>query len=466
MVGHPVFERKILKELEDWFNSGMRECIVLEGARQVGKSFAIERFLDSRFESHITLDFSLNPSLKGIFDGDLDVDGIIRKMKTHFTGFDPVPGKTAIFLDEIQACPNARTSLKSFSLDGRYAVISSGSLLGINYSKVPSYPVGYEHHLNLRSLDFEEFLWAMGIDGETIAYIRGCISSKSSIDRFILDKFNEYFRIFMTVGGMPAAVKSYLENRDIADARITHRNILSGYRNDIGKYSDERERNKIFACFDSIPLQLSKENKKFVYSDIKEAESPSARKYRSSIDWIEDAGIGTLCTNLSEPKMPFEERGNGSAFKLYMNDTGLLLSMMGDDVAHAAIKGDMRVNKGALAENAVAECLSKCGIDLHYFSKKNLAIDFIVPMGGEVVAIEVKSGNNRRSKSLDSIKENYGVKRRMKFEDSDVKVTSDGVEHYPLFAAAFADSMFEKYSLRADPGDAGDVNSRVKGLRR
>lgn len=370
MTNPPIFKRKILVELENLFDSGLRECSVIEGARQVGKSFIIEMFLKSKFESHITLDFTLNPELKQIFDGNLDVDGIIRKIRAQFPEFNPVPGKTAIFLDEIQACPNARTSLKSFSLDGRYAVISSGSLLGINYTKVPSYPVGYEHHMNLRSLDFEEFLWAMGIDEDAITYIRECISSKSPIDNFLLNKFNEYFRIFMTVGGMPAAVRSYLNNRDISDARTTHRNILSGYRNDIGKYSNERERNKIFACFDSIPLQLSKKNKKFIYSDIKDVDSPSARKYRSSIDWIENAGIGSICTNLSEPKMPFEERGNGSAFKLYMNDTGLLLSMMGDDVAHVAIKGDLRVNKGALVENAIAECLSKCGFDLHYFSKR------------------------------------------------------------------------------------------------
>ncbi len=457
-------KRKITEDLNKWADSESKECLVISGARQVGKSYSVEEFLQSRFESHLTIDFSIRPELKGVFDGDLDVNSIIKKLNLNFPDFRFEPKKTALFLDEIQMCPNARTSLKSFALDGRFAVIASGSLLGIDYSKVPSYPVGYERVMVMRSMDFEEFLWAIGIEEETISYIRTCISSKTEIDDFVYERISDYFRIFMTVGGMPEVVRNYISDNDIGSARSVQKKIVRGYRDDIGEYSAERERNKIFACFDSIPIQLSKENKKFAYSSIPNANSPSARKYRSSIDWINDAGIASLCTNLSEPKMPFEERSDGTSFKVYMNDTGLLMSMMDDDIVKAVIKGDTKVNKGAITENAVAENLLKCGFDLHYFSTASMGIDFIVSMHGSPVAIEVKSGNNRRSKSLTSIKENYHVNRRMKFENTNILTTEDGVEHYPLFASAFSDSMYVKQDLKAELKDADDVNKRVSKI--
>lgn len=463
MADGKILKRKITEELNDYLDSGEKECPVIKGARQVGKSFAIRDVLASRFGSLLEIDFNLRPDMKSLFDGGLDVDSIIRRMKVSFPGTDIVPGKTAIFLDEIQACPNARASLKSFSSDGRYTVVASGSLLGLDYADVPSYPVGYEHVMVMRSLDFEEFLWAIGIDDDTIRYVRGCISSKKPLDEVILRSMDDYYRTFIAVGGMPEAVKSYLKNKEVGDARMMQNDIVAGYRNDIGKYSKERERNRIFACFDSIPSQLSKENKKYIYAQVDDKAS-SGRKYRSSVDWIENAGIGVLCRNVSEPKMPLEEREDDSCYKLYMSDTGLLLSMMSDDVAHAVVKGDIRVNKGALTENAVAEGLTKCGFDLHYFAAKNLEIDFIVPMRGQVVAAEVKSGNNRRSKTLVSIKDNHGVKRRMKFENTNIVVTDDGVEHYPLFASAFADSMYDPYDLKMETADADEVNQRAKEM--
>lgn len=464
MNSEPVLRRKATKQIADWLDAGMKECLIVGGARQVGKSFTVISVLRERFESLLILDFAQDPGLTDIFRGDMSVDAIISRMKLRFPSFNPVPGNTAIFLDEIQSCPDARGSLKSFSLDGRYTVVASGSLLGLDYSSVGFYPVGYEHRIDMRSLDFEEFLWAIGVDDAVIAYIRDCISSKTPMDRYVADRVAADFRLYMSVGGMPEAVKSYIRTGDVAAARVTQRDIVTGYRNDIGKYSGERERNKIFSCFASIPRQLSKENKKFMYSSIEESSSPSARKYRSSIDWMENAGIINLCKNLAEPKMPFEERSGGSEFKVYMSDTGLLLSMFSDDVAHAVLKGDTRVNKGALTENVVAECLTKCGLDIHYFSKRSLEVDFITSMRGKVVAMEVKSGNNRRAKSLRSLKENYGVGRRVVFEETEICVTEDGVEHYPLFAAAFADSMYERYDLRFDRTDADRVNSRVKGL--
>ncbi len=459
-----VLRRKIDEELEKWANGPADKCLLIKGARQVGKSFSVEKFLSNHFNNHVTINFDIEPSLKEIFKGKTDIDSILDKINIHFKTH--IGSDSAIFIDEIQSCPEARTLLKTFALDGRVHVVASGSLLGLTFRNCPSFPVGYEHVVDMKSLDFEEFLWARGINEETISYIRECILSKEKIDEFILNSIEENFRIFCVVGGMPRAVVSYLETNNIEKVRQEQNDIMSGYRNDIGKYSEMKDRDRIFNTLDSIPIQLSRKKKKFMYSAIPDVSNASNRTYAYSIEWLINSGIVSQCNNISEPKLPIEERVIPNSFKIYMNDTGLLLSMMDYDVSHGILVKDTRVNKGGITENLTAECLIKSGKKLNYFERNNLELDFILVIKGIVTAAEVKSGNSKQAKSLRSAKENYNVKRRIKFENTNIYVDTEGVEHYPLFVSAFSDSLSETLDAIFIPPDTDEINDRMKALKK
>lgn len=443
-----MLRRKIYDELVQWMDADYRECLLVKGARQVGKTFIIDMFLKEHGIEHVKVDFSVDTDMADVFGRSLDVDTIIAEIALRRPGFKPVPGRTVLFFDEIQLCGRARSSLKSFATDGRYRVIASGSLLGLSYGGSDTVlPMGYEKVVELRSLDFEEFLWAIGIDDAAIGYIRKSIREKNPLSDSTVERISRYFNIYSVVGGMPEVVNRYLESKDIDDVREVQKKIIAGYRDDVKKYADPKDRDKIAACFDSIPIQLSQENKKFRYAMIDSDFVPTYATYESGINWMADAAVVEKAFNLSNPANPLAQFVKDKQFKLYMRDTGLLVCMLGIDVAHSIMTGDPRVNRGAVMENIVAQCLSSCGHTLYYYSNNSLEVDFITSMRGTVTALEVKSGNNTKAKSLRSIKENHGVKRRIKLERTDIRVTDDGIEHYPLFACAFADSMYEEYDV-------------------
>lgn len=463
MSEQKILERKIDGALKDWMDNRDHECLLVTGARQFGKTFTIEQFIEENSTSHITLDFELNPMLRDIFEGDSDVDRIISRIAVEYPEFRPIPGETILFFDEIQSCPDARRSLKQFAIDDRYRVISSGSLMGLQYRSGAQDPVGYERTMEMRSLDFGEFLWAIGIDRKVTDMIRDHIRNRMPIDTFISKKIEGYFTLFIAIGGMPRAITGYLATGQVGRAIDEKRKIIGGYRTDIGKYSQPSERDRIFRVFDSVPNDLSQENKKFMFSRIidDKATVPPGRRYLKAIQWLVDSGIVRRCEQIDNPHLPLETFSNGRSFKICAEDTGLLLATMGDEVTASILRGDLRVNKGAVMENEVAECLSKCGHDLYYFRNSIMGVDFITVMGGNVVAIEVKSGNNNRSKSLNSMKMRYGVKRRIKFERTDIHVSDDGIEHYPLFAAAFVDSMYDPPDLSFDLDGVDDINATM-----
>lgn len=454
-----ILKRKIDDELRGWLSSKYKECLVVKGARQIGKTFAIERFLKAEGVSFVKLDFVLDKRCRRVFEGDVRVDAMILKIR-DLLGFKAVPYESVIFLDEIQACPAARTLLKAFVLDGRYRVIASGSLLGMSRYKADDEdedededynPVGYEKVVRMHPLDFEEFLWAYGADPEVIAYVEERIRSKEPVDGLLLDSFSELFRLYVVVGGMPEAVTAYLMDHDVADARAVQKKIMEGYRDDVGKYAPQRIRDKVFAVFDSMPSQLAEENTKFRYSRIDAEFVPTYETYSTAINWLCDAMVAVRCWNLTEPKQPLKYKKRDNIFKVYMCDTGLLLSAMDDSVAKGILVGDARINKGGIGENIVAISIVRSGREPYYFATASMEVDFITVLGREVTAMEVKTGNNNRAKSLESVRDNYGVRRRMKFEKCNVHVSADGVEHYPLFAAAFIGCMAKKFDLRFEP---------------
>jgi len=440
VISFIMLKRKITDLFLKWKNTSDKNCLLVKGARQVGKTFIIDDFARKNYGNYIYINFEMMPGMKDVFDGDLDVDTLVRSLSIRFPKVKFEPGNILIFFDEIQSCPNARVSLKSFSVDGRFDVICSGSLLGLNYKEVSSYPVGYETVLELPSLDFEEFLWALGISDDNISYISDTIRKKEPIGNSILSKMNEYYRWYTLVGGMPKAVNKFMESNNFGEVLAVQQDIISGYLDDISKYAPESDKSRIRNILKSIPVQLGKSNKKFQYSDIIGWEPGSGSKiYGNGILWLHDAGIVNYCYNLQEPAAPLVSNIKFNSFKIYMKDTGLLMSMMEPGVRIAVSDGDLKINQGGVAENITADILSKKGISLMYFERKGkLEVDFVMNLDGNVTALEVKSGNNRQSKSLDVLmSEKYGLKRGIKLENTNVCVDNKGVEHYPLFAVSF-----------------------------
>ena len=381
------------------------------------------------------------PEYKSIFDGNLDIKTLIMKLEVTFPNINIVPNKTILFLDEIQSCPNARTALKSFALDGRIDVISSGSLLGLYYKEVTSYPVGYEKIIDLYPLDFEEFLLGVGIKEETINYAKECFEHMMPMDEYILKQLAEQFKMYMLVGGMPNVVNEYIKTNSLSKVLTMQKAIVENYLLDVVKFAETNNKQKIINTFNSIPIQLSKKNKKFLFSEIKEDEKNTGeRKYTSSIEWLKDAGIINFCYNLSEPALPLISNIRLNCFKIYMIDTGLLLSMLEEGTQKAILDDDLYINQGALLENICAEEISTRHNKLMYFERKStLEIDFILNLDGKVTAIEVKSGKNKQAKSLKSIIQNYKtVTRYIKFENEcNVYKDEENIEHYPLFMIMF-----------------------------
>ncbi|MDR3205898.1 MAG: ATP-binding protein [Candidatus Methanoplasma sp.] len=434
-----MLRRKMSDILMKWKSDHRNDCLLVMGARQVGKTFIIDDFARKNYKNYVYMNFEIDPGLKSVFDGSLEVDNLITEISGRVRNAALEPGKTLIFLDEIQSCPQARTSLKSFALDGRFDVIASGSLLGLNRKKISSYPVGYETPLWMHSLDFEEFLWALGVGDRAIEKVKRNIGAKEPLSGSMLDAMNEYFRWHMLVGGMPQAVNAFIGSRDLGRVSAVQKKIVENYSGDISKYAPNNLQARARACLRSVPAQLNKRNKRFMLSQVDADEPRYTGALEDSIDWLYEAGIIDYCRNLCEPTLPLMANARTGIYKIYMRDTGLLISMMEDGVADAILNKDLTINQGAVMENIIAEIMIKKRTDLFYFEKRgSLEVDFITNIEGTAAAIEVKSGNNNRSKSLDSVmSERYNVKRGMKFENSNIFVDEKGIEHYPQFAAAF-----------------------------
>lgn len=436
-----MLERKIEKDLIEWKNNTNKKCLLIMGARQVGKTYIIDKFAKENYENYIYINFELFPSLKRIFDGDLDINTLRMNIEVNFPDKKLVPNKTIIFLDEIQSCPNARVALKTFALDKSYDVIASGSLLGLYYKEIKSYPVGYETDIEMYPLDFEEFLWALGVSKYIIKSLKESFNNKKNISDVVLSKIEEYFKLYILIGGMPDVVNEYLNSKSLTNVLNVQRSIVKNYKNDVVKYASDDDKNKILDTFDSIPRQLARKNKKFQYNLINTNDgNVGERKYKSSIEWLKDAGIVNLCYNLTEPAAPLAANMINDSYKMYMKDTGLLISMLEDGTQKLILENNLDINEGSILENVFSEeIMSKYNYVTYFEKKSKLEIDFILNIDGVITAIEVKSGNNKQAKSLKSIINNYKtVKRYMKFELTDkIYVDENGIEHYPLFMIMF-----------------------------
>lgn len=428
-------KRKIEKQLMEWKENHDKKCLLVKGARQVGKTYIVDKFARENYKYYTYLNFDENPTYKAIFDGDLDVETLIKQISLRVPGAELEPKETILFLDEIQNCPRARTALKFLAIDGRFDVVASGSMLGIHYKDVPSYPVGYVDYLDMFSMDFEEFLWANGVKDASVQDIKEYFEKREAVPEAMHDRMLELFREYIVVGGMPRVVQEFVNTHNFAKVLKLQKGILSDYTDDIAKYAEGAEKTKVRACFLSIPKHLAKDYKKFRYSLVE--PKATYRKYGGSLMWLYDAGIINFCYNLSEPALPLEGNAKSDIFKVYMRDTGLLVAMLEEGSAEDIIDGNLGIYKGAIYENIIADIFAKSGKKLYYYEKDSkIEMDFFIRYQKTATAVEVKSAEKATSKSMTSIIQNHGVKHGIKLSTKNVS-GNDVVESLPLYMAMF-----------------------------
>ena len=410
-----MLRRKIETVLAEWKRSKERKPLVIKGVRQCGKTFIVQKFARENYESVVYMNFILEPDKKSAFAGNIDIDTIILNLSALITGCRFIEGKTCIILDEIQECKEARTALKSFHIDGRFDVIATGSLLGVRgygqgdrtFGGQDSIPVGYETIIDMYPLDFEEFLWANGIDERVIGSVKSCFENEKAVPEGVHKVMMDLLYRYVIVGGLPEVVNCFLKSKNIELVYKTQRSIIEGYEEDMVKYAADAEKPNIRECFESIPKQLAKENKKFQYSMVK--KGGRASQYIGCIQWLEDAGIVRRCYNTRITELPLEGNAIKDCFKVYTTDIGILTAMLEYGTQADILKGNLLGYKGAIFENLVADFLCKSGQKLYYFHKESgLELDFLVRLKGECVLLEVKAKSGK-SKSMTSILKNNQV---------------------------------------------------------
>ena len=419
-----MLRRKIQNVMLAWKNTVEHKPLIVKGCRQCGKTFSVLEFAKENYTHVVYLNFFQNAAFSSIFSGSLEVDHLIMMMSALLgPGAVFEPGKTVIILDEIQDCPEARTALKFFKMDGRFDVIGTGSLLGVRgYGKEPkSIPVGYETVIDMYPLDFEEFLWANGITDSMIELLRQCLNEEAVVPEALHNRFRQLLLQYTVVGGMPAVVQLFVDTRQMGSVLQLQRDIVRSYEDDMIKYADKKDKGRIAECFQSIPKQLAKENKKFQYSVVK--KGATAAQYAGSLQWIEDAGIISRCYNLNLPELPLDGNAIEDVFKVYMKDTGLLISMLEDGTQFDVLQGKLYGYKGAIFENLMADFLGKMGRKLYYYHKDSgLEIDFVIRWRGQCALVEVKSttGNVKSARTILNHPEKYHVDACIKLGDYNV----------------------------------------------
>jgi len=436
--------RKFYSFLLDWKDHHRQECLLIKGARQIGKTFLVEKLGREAYESFFEFNFVLDPAAIEIFDGSLKADDLLTRISAYEGSKRLIPGKTLIFLDEIQECPNARTALKAFALDGRYDVIASGSLLGIKYrskkrrekAEPKSIAVGYERQVTMHSLDFEEFLWAKGILPSAIETLHGYFKRREVVPEVLNERYASYLREYMLVGGMPAVVRSFVQSGDIGAAQGEQEKILSAAVDDIHKYAEKVDVPKIENCYRAIPRTLAKANRKFKFSEVE--KNGSERKFGESVEWLRDAALAPKAENVVLPAIPLSANVREGWFKLYMSDIGLLSAMYGAETKKLLFSRKlMGAAKGGLYENLLAGVLERKGYPLYYYKTLDGSreVEFLIEKDGAVVPLEVKASNGS-TVSLNDVLARKDISYGYKFVDGNVGVSSKKIT-IPHYMAMF-----------------------------
>jgi len=443
-----MLKRDIWNELIEWKNR-KHHPLIIRGLRQIGKTYIVKNFGKEFYENVVYLDLRANKIVQKAFDGNFDVNQMILSITANDTTAHFVPQKTLLILDEIQDCPNARSSLKYWDLDGRFDVIATGSFLGVKGFRSPyvrGVPVGYEEQITMYPLTFREFLINTGIDEKVLLYIKKSISEKTMIDLAVHESMRNLYLQYLIVGGMPEVVTTFFETYDLNQTRDIQKRILQSIKDDFGRYKDKNGDDKINevlklraeACLNSLPAQLSKEYKKFQYSlvDVK-GHSPEKA---DGLQYLEDVGLVVKSYNTRQLVYPLEASKISTEFKVFYIDTGLLISQLGEDVPAKILSGDLGAYKGAIAENMVAATFAKNDEALFYFhdSTGSPELDFLFEKDSSVGIIECKS-SNRKATSMKFVLANpkrFGTHQAVKIADANIG-GGEGFDTYPLYALGF-----------------------------
>ncbi len=404
-------KRKVDIYLEKWKENEDRYPLIIKGARQIGKSYAVENFGNNNYKYFIKIDFIQKKEFVDIFDNGYDIDTIIKNITLKDPSIKFVPNETLIFFDEIQKCPNAATSLKYFKIDGRFDVICSGSLMGINYEEIESNSVGYKVDYEMYSLDFEEFLWAKGYNTEQIEDLYKCMKELKPLSNIQYEVMLDNFKEHMIVGGMPAIVSRFIENKNYNGIFEMQKQILLDYEEDITKYAGNLDKAKILNAYRKIKVFLGNENKKFQITKL--AKNARNRDYISVIEWLNNSGIINVSYCMDTIVLPLSSNYNSENYRIYYGDTGLLIGSLDKESQE-----DLRLNrnfntyKGAIYKNIIGEELVKSGFPLYFYKidKPSIEIDFIIRDVNSIISIEVKANDNATPsliKLIDDKKYNY-----------------------------------------------------------
>ena len=389
-----LLKRKIDNYLNNWKQNKDRKPLIVKGARQIGKTKSITAFAEANYKSVIAINFVEQQKYKQIFNDGYEVDTIIKNISLLDPSLKFIPNDTILFFDELQECPECATSLKFFCIDGRYDVICSGSLMGINYNKIESNSVGYKEDYEMHSMDFEEFLWAKGYSEEFVEELYSHMLKGKPFSELQLETLFDIFRDYMTLGGMPDVVRTYIENKNFSGTLEIQRQLLADYEEDITKYAVGLDKAKIKNIYNHISVFLAKENKRFQISKI--SHNARNREYVGVVEWLTDAGIINPCYCLAEIELPLKGNYDPKLYKIYFKDTGLLIASLDEEAQE-----DLRANrnfgtyKGAIYENIVGDMLVKQGYRLYYYKQDNpaLEMDFFVRDSESLIPVEVKAND-------------------------------------------------------------------------
>ena len=398
-----LLRRKIDSYLLAWKSNPNRKPLIVKGARQIGKTRSIEWFARQNYKNVISINFVEQSKYRNIFDDGYEVNNILKNISLLNPDIIFIPGDTIFFFDEIQACPNCATALKFFKLDGRFDVICSGSLMGINYREIESNSVGYKEDYEMHSMDFEEFLWAKGYDDKVIEDLYQHMLEVKPLSQLQVDIMLALFRDYIITGGMPEVVNTYIVNKTFSGTLPLQQQLLKDYEEDITKYAVGLDRAKIKTVYNNISAFLAKEHKRFLITKL--AKNARNRDYVGCVDWLADAGVINICYCMNVPELPLKGNYNPSLYKIYFKDTGLLIASLDEESQE-----DLRANKnmgtykGAIYENIVADMLVKQGYRLYYFNGNNpaLEMDFFIRDANSLIPIEVKA-NDGATASLNKL---------------------------------------------------------------
>lgn len=434
-----------------------KTALLIEGARQIGKTFSIRQF-GKKFKTYIEINFIEQPEAISLFKDLSNTKDLLARLSL-FTKQKLIKRDTLIFFDEVQICPEVITYIKFLVDEGSYNYILSGSLLGIEINALRSVPVGYLTIKRMFPLTFREFALNLGLNSSILENLETSFKEKKPVDDFIHKKMMELFRVYLVVGGMPAAVNRYIETNNLNEVIDIQNQIVNLYKKDITQY-DKNNKLAIAQIFELIAPQLNSQNKRFIIKDIK--SGVKFDRYENSFLWLKDAGFALPVYNVETPKIPLKLSKSRSLFKLFMSDVGLLASEYSQGIQLKIISGDDKLNYGAIFENYIAQELTACEHDLYYYNnKKRGELDFLIEYDGEVLPIEVKSGKDYKvHRALSNIMDcgEFNLNRALIFNNSNLKVEGK-LTYAPIYMA-----MFLKQEIKDEDSiykiDLSELNKR------